>query len=80
MSKLYNLLRWPWTPWVDVQTFTHGYEAYVLQGRRNRITGRSQFAVRAMRQWYRAVYPGNVTQEQLQKAGLWIQPQQQPTT
>lgn len=73
MNKLANLLRWPWTPWVDIITFSHGYEAYLLQGRRNRISGRTQFAVRAMRKWYRAAYPGSVTHEQLQKAGLWHQ-------
>jgi hypothetical protein len=73
MKKLANLLRWPWTPWADILTFSYD-GGYLLQGRTNRITGRTQFAVRKMGQWWRLQSQAPMaTEEQLQKAGLWHQ-------
>ncbi len=73
MKNLLKLLRWPWTPWSDILTFDYA-GGYLLQGRRNRITGRSQFAVRKMGQWWRMNDQGpRPTEEQLKSAGLWSQ-------
>lgn len=53
MIKLFALLRFPWSRWVDIMTFTYLSDGYLLQGRVNRITGRKQFAARAMKQGWR---------------------------
>lgn len=44
MEKLYKaLFLWPWTPWVDVCTFTYGSGSYLVQGKTNRITNARKF-------------------------------------
>ncbi len=71
MNLLHNLLRWPWTPWADILTFSHG-GGYLLQGRRNRITGRAQFAVRKMGAWWRVEsHAPAPSEDALRKVGLW---------
>ena len=74
MKKLYAFLRWPWTPWADILVFSYD-GGYLLQGRRNLITGRAQFAVRKMGQWWRlnsqAPCP---SMEQMKQAGMFKQP------
>jgi hypothetical protein len=69
--KLLNLLRWPWTKWADICVFDFGSYSYLLQGRRNTLTGRSQFAVRKFKQWHRIIEPHIVKKEDLQQVGLW---------
>ena len=61
-------LFFPWSKWTDVTLFGFGNEQYLLQGRVNKLTGRKQFAVRAMGQWWRVAkpHPGEVSNDRIQ--------------
>lgn len=67
MSPFIKLI-YPWSKWQDVTLFGYGGDQYLLQGRIHRITGRKQFAVRSMKQWWRTPHPhaGAVKNEQIQ--------------
>jgi hypothetical protein len=61
----------PWTKWADILVFDFGGYAYLLQGRRNKCTGRSQFAVRRFRGYWGSAEPRRVTPEDLKAVGMW---------
>jgi hypothetical protein len=66
--KYVKRIFYPWTKWQDVTLFGYGSEQYLLQGREHLWSGRKQFAVRAMGQWWRTAkpHPGEVKPENIQ--------------
>jgi len=57
--------------WEDVKVFNYGSDAYVLQGRKNRLTNRASFKVTAAQNFGGVVNCRCLTEEDLMKAGLW---------
>lgn len=76
MKTIYAILRWPWTPWVDVCTFNHGLSSYLVQGRTSLITGRRVFRCTACDgyRWWKSPYSASVDQKVLERAGMFEQP------
>lgn len=75
MKTLYTFLRWPWTPWVDVCTFTYAQTSYLVQGRTSVVTNRRQFRFTrcdGSKIWSFAS-TSTVTQQVLERAGLFKQ-------
>ena len=76
IRRIRKALMWPWTPWVDIMTFSWaGDSSYLVQGRRNSITNAKQFrTTRCDGQWFRVVSTPLVDEAKLTKAGLFIAP------
>lgn len=59
------------TEWSDILTFTYGYDAYLLQGRKNKFTKATSFRV-VKPQWFIGLAsPESLKKEDLEKANLW---------
>ena len=73
MKKLYALLRWPWTPWQDVCTFSYGGTSYLVQGRTSVVTNLRQFKfIRCDgSRWWQSAGTTTVNQQVLERAGMF---------
>ena len=61
-----------WKPWVDITTFTFGYQGYLLQGRVNKISNAKKFRITKMRQLFSVAEVSAVSLKELNEKGLCL--------
>lgn len=59
-----------WSKWVDIDTFSFGGDAYLLQGKVNNNSNAKRFRVTRTRQWYRTADIGSLPMQKLESAGI----------